>query len=142
MVGRNQYGYVTAAFSGSPWWGEINPDWSGCGGNEQKLCKIGWKYVKLGENPKMPHPKTVVKNTAVQRAMLCRMVAMRKTVKIGAETNCKAQDCIRNVSKDRGASGATRCDAGLRYPPRYMLPSSREGKLARTTTLGTRKRTL
>ena len=24
MVGRNQYGYITSAFSGSPWWGEIN----------------------------------------------------------------------------------------------------------------------
>ena len=24
MVGRNQYGYITPAFSGSPWWGEIN----------------------------------------------------------------------------------------------------------------------
>ena len=24
MVGRNQYGYITPAFSGFPWWGEIN----------------------------------------------------------------------------------------------------------------------
>ena len=24
MVGRNQYGYMTPTFSGSPWWGDIN----------------------------------------------------------------------------------------------------------------------
>ena len=24
IVGRIQYGYITPAFSGSPWWGEIN----------------------------------------------------------------------------------------------------------------------
>ena len=37
MVGRNQYGYITPAFLGSPWWGEINLVRSGCGGNEQKM---------------------------------------------------------------------------------------------------------
>ena len=37
MVGRNQYGYITPAFVGSPWWGEINLVRSGCGGNEQKM---------------------------------------------------------------------------------------------------------
>ena len=41
MVGRNQYGYITPAFSGSPWWGEINLEKSGCGGNEQKSVKRG-----------------------------------------------------------------------------------------------------
>ena len=49
-------GYITPAFSGSPWWGEISLERSGCGGNEQKACEKGWKRVKLGENPKMPHP--------------------------------------------------------------------------------------
>ena len=24
ILGRNQYGYITPTFSGSPWWGEIN----------------------------------------------------------------------------------------------------------------------
>ena len=37
MVGRNQYGYITLAFLGSPWWGEISLVRSGCGGNEQKM---------------------------------------------------------------------------------------------------------
>ena len=37
MVERNQYGYITPAFLGSPWWGEINLVRSGCGGNEQKM---------------------------------------------------------------------------------------------------------
>ena len=36
MVGRNQYGYITPAFSGAPWWGKINLQRSGCGANEQK----------------------------------------------------------------------------------------------------------
>ena len=92
MVGGNQYGYITPAFSRSPWWGEINvatsplpsrgphggeksiwlhhpafsgaPWWgeinlvrSGCGANEQKACEKGCKWVKLGENLKMPHPQ-------------------------------------------------------------------------------------
>ena len=43
MVGRNQYSYITSAFLGSPWWGEINLVRSGCGGNEQK------KWIKMGE---------------------------------------------------------------------------------------------
>ena len=37
MVERNQYGYTTPAFLGSPWWGEINLVRSGCGGNQQKM---------------------------------------------------------------------------------------------------------
>ena len=37
VVGRNQYGYIIPAFSGSPKWGEINLERSGCGGNEQKM---------------------------------------------------------------------------------------------------------
>ena len=37
MVGRNQYGYITPTFLGSPWWGEINLVTSGCRGNEQKM---------------------------------------------------------------------------------------------------------
>ena len=37
MVGRNQYGYITYAFLGFPWWREINLVRSGCGGNEQKM---------------------------------------------------------------------------------------------------------
>ena len=37
MVGRNQYGYITPAFLGSPWWGEINLVRGGCGENEQKM---------------------------------------------------------------------------------------------------------
>ena len=41
MVGRNQYGYITLAFLGSPWWGEINLVRSGCGGNEQKMDENG-----------------------------------------------------------------------------------------------------
>ena len=41
---------------GCPWWGEMNLEKSGCGGNEQKSEK-GWKWVKLGENPKLPFPR-------------------------------------------------------------------------------------
>ena len=41
MVGRNQYGYITPAVLGSPWWGEINLVRSGCGGNEQKMGENG-----------------------------------------------------------------------------------------------------
>ena len=46
MVGRDQYGYITLAFSRFPWWGEINlPPGvavrSGCGGNEQKMDENG-----------------------------------------------------------------------------------------------------
>ena len=43
------------------------------GGNEQKACDKGWKWVKLGENPKMPHPqcgrshKTCCQTTMVPR---------------------------------------------------------------------------
>ena len=37
MAGRNQYGSITPAFSGSPWRGEINLVRIGCGGNEQKM---------------------------------------------------------------------------------------------------------
>ena len=49
-----QYSYITPAFLGSPWWGEINLEMSGCGGNEPKMCEMGWKWVKLGENTKSP----------------------------------------------------------------------------------------
>ena len=41
MVGRNQYGYITPAFSGSPWWGEINLVRNGSLGNEQKMDENG-----------------------------------------------------------------------------------------------------
>ena len=46
-----QYGYITPAFKASPWWGEINLERSGCGGNEHKLCEKGWNWVKT------PHPQ-------------------------------------------------------------------------------------
>ena len=49
-----QYAYITPAFWASPWWGEINLERSGCGGNEQKMCEKGWKWVKLGENAMYP----------------------------------------------------------------------------------------
>ena len=49
-----QYGWMTRAFSGSPWWGEINVERSGCGGNEHKMCEKGWKWVKRGENAISP----------------------------------------------------------------------------------------
>ena len=52
---RNQNGYITPAFSGSPWQGELNLEKSGCDG--AKKCEKGWKWVKLGENPKMPYPR-------------------------------------------------------------------------------------
>ena len=51
MVGRNQYGYITPAFLGSPWWGEINLVRSECGGNERN------EEMKLGENPNIPYPE-------------------------------------------------------------------------------------
>ena len=57
MVGREQYGYITLAFSASPWWAKINLERSGCDGNEQKACKRGWKWVQLGENQKLLHPQ-------------------------------------------------------------------------------------
>ena len=41
MVGRNQYGYITPAFLGSPWCPEINLVRSGCGANEQKMQENG-----------------------------------------------------------------------------------------------------
>ena len=41
VVRRDQYGYITPAFSGLPWWGEINLVRSGCGGNEQKMNENG-----------------------------------------------------------------------------------------------------
>ena len=41
MVERNQYGYITPAFLGSPWLGEINLVRSACGGNEQKMDENG-----------------------------------------------------------------------------------------------------
>ena len=44
-----QYGAVTPAFLGFPWWGEINPERSGCGGNEHKMCEKRWNRVKLDE---------------------------------------------------------------------------------------------
>ena len=49
-----QYGYITPAFSASPWWGEINLERSGCGGNEHRMCEKGWNWVKLGENAISP----------------------------------------------------------------------------------------
>ena len=55
LVGRNQNGYITPAFSGSPWQGELNLQKSGCDG--AKRCQKGWKWVKLGENPKIPYPQ-------------------------------------------------------------------------------------
>ena len=45
-----QYGYITPAFSVSPWWEEIHLQRSGCGGNEPKMCEKEWKWVKPGEN--------------------------------------------------------------------------------------------
>ena len=41
MMGRKQHGYITSAFSRSLWWGEINLEKSGCGGNEQNGVKKG-----------------------------------------------------------------------------------------------------
>ena len=46
MVGRVQYSYITPAFSGSPWWGEINLVRSGCGGNKQKMDENGCNWVR------------------------------------------------------------------------------------------------
>ena len=54
MVGRYQYGYITLAFSGSPWWGEINLERSARGGHEQKMCET---RAKVGKNPNEPYPK-------------------------------------------------------------------------------------
>ena len=55
---RNECVPSNPCLLGSPWWGEINREKSGCGGNEQKKkCEKGWKWVKLGENPKMPYPQ-------------------------------------------------------------------------------------
>ena len=41
MVGRHQYGYITHAFLGLPWGGEINLVRRGYGGNEQKMDENG-----------------------------------------------------------------------------------------------------
>ena len=49
MVGRDQYGYITRAFSGSPWWGEKGVE------NGGKWLKMG----KMGDNSNMPHPKCI-----------------------------------------------------------------------------------
>ena len=56
MVGTNQYGYITPAFSGSPWWGEFNVrdgKWVKMVENGQKrvtiqMCRIpnAWKAKK------------------------------------------------------------------------------------------------
>ena len=46
MVGRNQYGYITPAFLGSPWWGEMNLVKSQCGANEQKM-KDNWVRIQI-----------------------------------------------------------------------------------------------
>ena len=45
MVGRDHNGCITPAFLGSPWWGELNLEKSGCGGDEEKI----WKRVEMGE---------------------------------------------------------------------------------------------
>ena len=47
MVERNQYGHITPAFLGSPWWGEIDLVRSGCGGNEQKMEENWWNSVRI-----------------------------------------------------------------------------------------------
>ena len=49
-----QYGYITPVFSGSPWWGDINLERSGCIGNEHKTCEKQWKGGQLGENAISP----------------------------------------------------------------------------------------
>ena len=41
MAGRNPNGYITPAFSGCPWQGDINLEKSGCGGDQQKKCERG-----------------------------------------------------------------------------------------------------
>ena len=46
MVGRDQYGYITSTFSGSPWWGEINLGVD-IGVNVVGMSK---KWVKIGKN--------------------------------------------------------------------------------------------
>ena len=46
---------TSLAFSGSPWQGELALERSGCDG--AKKCEKGWKWVKSGENPKMPYPQ-------------------------------------------------------------------------------------
>ena len=43
MVGRVQYGYITAAFSGSPWWGEFNMRDGKC----VKMVENGQKWVTI-----------------------------------------------------------------------------------------------
>ena len=46
MVGRDQYGYITLAFLGSPWWGaKGDGNW------------VVENWGKLGDNSNMPHPK-------------------------------------------------------------------------------------
>ena len=53
MVGRNQNGYITPAFMA----GRTQPRkewmWWRCA----KRCEKGWKWVEMGENPKMPYPQ-------------------------------------------------------------------------------------
>ena len=41
MVVRGQNGYITPSFWGSPWWGELNLEKSGCGGGELTSVKKG-----------------------------------------------------------------------------------------------------
>ena len=50
IVGRNQYGYITPAFLGSPWWEEINLVRGGCGGNEQKM-EENWVRIQVYHIP-------------------------------------------------------------------------------------------
>ena len=55
MVGRDQYGYITPTFSGSPWRGEINmaaaplPS-QGTHGGEKRGMENGGKWLKTGKN--------------------------------------------------------------------------------------------
>ena len=42
MVGKNPYGYLTPAFSGFPWWGEIR--------KEVDVVEISKNHVKRGGN--------------------------------------------------------------------------------------------
>ena len=57
MMGREKTWIHHLCLLEVPWWGEISLEKSGCGGNEQKKCGKRWKWVKLGENTKMPYPQ-------------------------------------------------------------------------------------
>ena len=95
-----QYGYMTPALSESPWWGEINLEGSGCGGNEHKMYKKGWKWVKLGENAIHPawkkHSNLLVNNNDAQSITKYGFL-----VRPHAQIVALCAHCVRAALKDR-----------------------------------------